>query len=87
VEYDRDRLSWKVILGIIQTQNLSAMYYTDIFTAALRSDYGIPVQITKYKPSGSMRDVDMAVLQNAAKTRTIPAFDTIKRSHRQNMKA
>jgi hypothetical protein len=52
VEYDRDRLSWKVILGIIQTQNLSAMYYTDIFTAALRSDYGIPVQITKYKPSG-----------------------------------
>jgi hypothetical protein len=28
---------------------------------------------------GSMRDVDMAVLQNAAKTRTIPAFDTIKR--------
>jgi hypothetical protein len=26
-----------------------------------------------------MRDVDMAVLQNAAKTRTIPAFDTIKR--------
>jgi hypothetical protein len=36
VEYDRDR-SWKVILGIIQTQNLSAMYYTDIFTRTTRS--------------------------------------------------
>jgi hypothetical protein len=34
---------WHIICGIIQTQNQSAMYFTDV-PGALSTDYTIPVE-------------------------------------------
>jgi hypothetical protein len=79
VEYDKEKLSWHIIMGIIQTQNLSAMYYTEVLTKALQCDYGIPVQMTNGRSIVADRDLDLTILQTAAKTRGIPAFDTIQR--------
>jgi hypothetical protein len=79
IEYDKDRLSWHIIGGIIQTQNLSAMHYTEVLAGALRTDYGIPVTLVGNSRTGGQRDLDLAILQNAAKTRAIPAFDTVAR--------
>jgi hypothetical protein len=80
IEYDKERLSWHIIGGIIQTQNLSAMHYTEVLSSALRTDYGIPVKIVRsIKVGGGQRDLDLAILQNAAKTRAIPDFDTVTR--------
>jgi hypothetical protein len=33
-EYDKSRMSWHIICGIIQTQNQSAMYFTDVLRGA-----------------------------------------------------
>jgi hypothetical protein len=41
VEYDRDRLSWQIILGIIQMQNGSAMPLRTR-SSTPRKDYNIP---------------------------------------------
>jgi hypothetical protein len=79
VEYDRERLSWHIIMGIIQTQNLSAMHYTEVLAGALQTDYGIPVSLTSVSSAIGQRDLDLAILQNAAKTRAIPAFQTVQR--------
>jgi hypothetical protein len=79
VEYDRDVLSWQIVMGIIQTQNLSAMYYTDVLASTLKSDYGMPVTVLPLQPNKGQRDLDLAILQDAAKTRAIPEFDTIQR--------
>jgi hypothetical protein len=79
IEYDKDLLSWQIVMGIIQTQNLSAMYYTDVLAATLKTDYGMPVTVMPLQPNKGQRDLDLAILQDAAKTRAIPDFETIER--------
>jgi septum formation topological specificity factor MinE len=78
-EYDKTRMSWHIICGIIQTQNQSAMYFTDILAGALSTDYAIRVERVGVQSAIGTRDLDLAILQNAAKTRAIPAFETILR--------
>lgn len=78
-EYDKSCMSWHVICGIIQTQNQSAMYFTDVLAGALTRDYAIPVERVGVQSAIGSRDLDLAILQNAAKTRAIPAFETIAR--------
>jgi hypothetical protein len=78
-EYDKSRMSWHIICGIIQTQNQSAMYFTDVLAGALTTDYAIPVKRVGVQSAIGSRDLDLAILQNAAKTRAIPPFETIVR--------
>jgi hypothetical protein len=78
-EYDKSRMSWHIICGIIQTQNQSAMYFTDVLAGALSTDYTIPVERVGVQSAIGSRDLDLAILQNAAKTRAIPPFETIAR--------
>jgi hypothetical protein len=64
---------WHIICGIIQTQNQSAMYFTDV---PGRSALIIPFRWSVLACSRpSARDLDLAILQNAAKTRAIPVRD------------
>jgi hypothetical protein len=74
VEYDRDRLSWQVLLGIIQMQNSSAMFYTDTLVETLRDDYGIPVAVHMLTSSDDKRDLDLVALQDAASFRKNPVW-------------
>jgi hypothetical protein len=79
IQYDKELLSWQVVMGIIQTQNLSAMHYTDMLTTTLKRDYGIPVRVQALQAQQAQRDLDLSILQAAAKAKVIPAFDTIER--------
>jgi hypothetical protein len=79
IEYDKDLLSWQIVMGIIQTQNLSAMHYLDILSMTLRTDYGMPVTVTPLQTKQAQRDLDLAVLQDAAKARAIPDFALVAR--------
>jgi hypothetical protein len=78
VEYDRDRLSWQIILGIIQVQNGSAMFFTDTLVDTLRKDYDIPVEVRKLASGKSQRDLDLVALQEAANFRKNPAWGDVR---------
>jgi hypothetical protein len=78
VEYDRDRLSWQIILGIIQVQNSSAMFFTDTLVDTLRKDYGIPVGVRKLAHGKNQRELDLVALQDAANFRKNPAWEDVR---------
>ncbi len=48
--YDKDRMSWTMVLGIIYMRNKSACCFTEIMENTLRNDYGIDIQVMKYVP-------------------------------------
>jgi hypothetical protein len=79
VEYDRDRLSWQIILGIIQMQNGSAMFFADTLVNTLRKDYNIPVDVRQLTPGKDKRNLDLVALQEAANFRKNPAWSDIQK--------
>jgi hypothetical protein len=78
VEYDRDRLSWQIILGIIQMHSSSAMFFTDTLVETLQQDYGIPVQVHKLTSGQDARNLDLVALQEAASFRKNPSWDEVR---------
>jgi hypothetical protein len=79
LQYDQDRLSWHILVGIVQTQNLSACHYIDVLAMTLKLDYNIPLKLSDDGPALHGRDMDLVVLQMSARMRAIPAFESIVR--------
>lgn len=52
--YDRDRLSYHVLKGIVLNKNRSLLRFTKILTATLREDYGIPCAVTEFGASADV---------------------------------
>jgi hypothetical protein len=78
VEYDRERLSWQIILGIIQMHNSSAMFFTDTLVETLRKDYGIMTDVRKLVAGTDKRHLDLVALQEAAAFRKIPEWADVR---------
>jgi hypothetical protein len=53
--------------------------FTDVLAGALSTDYTIPVERVGVQSAIGSRDLDLAILQNAAKTRATSPFETIAR--------
>lgn len=54
--YDKERLSYIMLIGMVYLRNKSACYYTDLVTHTLRSDYGIDTTMTDYKEQEDSED-------------------------------
>jgi hypothetical protein len=74
LEYDTDRLSWRIILGIVQMSNMSAMDFPQLLAGTLHEDYAIPIDFRQPAPEHTPRDGDLAVLQAVTKVPRKPAF-------------
>lgn len=62
--YDRDRLSYHVLLGIKLMNNKSAMFYNDLLCSTLKEDYDICITQENVKMLTSEEyDIDIAALQ------------------------
>jgi len=46
--YDKRRMSYEILKGIVACKNKSIRYFTDILSASLTNDYNIPCTITDY---------------------------------------
>ena len=46
--YDKDRLSWTMLIGIIYLRNKSACFFTDIVVNTLQNDYGIETDVVVF---------------------------------------
>jgi hypothetical protein len=76
MEYDKDRLSYLIIKGIVMMRNRSTMNYTSILMGTLETDYDIkcsPMQDGTPK----MTEVDMELLREAADIKEIPDYDMV----------
>jgi hypothetical protein len=77
LEYDKDRLSWRIILGIVQMSNRSGMQFTDLITNTLIEDYNIPLIARGAPPEARPDDPDLSILQAVMKVRSTPEFADI----------
>jgi hypothetical protein len=81
IKYDTDRVSYRVIIGIVLASNRSAMHYTALLMHTLRQDYGLPVTLAPVDALADARamnyDVDLAILVDAAKPKEIPDFSQV----------
>lgn len=74
--YDKNRLSFQILKGILTMQNRSAMFFTQILKKTLEEDYGIPCEYsTDTLPSMEeektlVREIEDSVLANS----TLPPF-------------
>jgi Origin of replication binding protein len=60
LQYDTQRLSFLVIVGVLMMRNRSTVRYSDIMVNTLGSDYNIPCTTVSYKePVLSQPDLDM----------------------------
>lgn len=48
ISYDKSRLSYTVLKGIVFSKNMSSMMYSTILEETLRGDYNIPVTMEEY---------------------------------------
>lgn len=48
IKYDKDRLSYNILVGILYNKNKSIKYFKDILIATLKDDYDIPVTVRKF---------------------------------------
>jgi hypothetical protein len=53
IEYDRTRMSYYLLHGIVYNKNISLTNYVSILVNTLKQDYKIPVKITIYEPPGT----------------------------------
>lgn len=75
LKYDRDRLSYQIIKGIIVMQNRSAMFYSDILGTTLKEDYGIEIYNGE---DDETQDADfLSLLQDSMTVDDIPPFDSV----------
>jgi hypothetical protein len=79
VQYDQERLSYRVILGIVLTANRSAVSFTDLLVGTLREDYGIPVSMHTAHLKEAGYDADITILAEAQRPKVVPHFDTVMR--------
>ena len=48
--YDKDRLSWTMLIGMMYMRNKSALYFTDLIINAMKEDYGLDGILTIFEP-------------------------------------
>jgi hypothetical protein len=81
IKYDTERVSYRVIMGIVLASNRSAMYYTSLLMGTLRQDYGLLVSHTQADALADARamnyDVDLAIVVDAAKPKEIPDYSQV----------
>jgi Origin of replication binding protein len=77
IVYDRDRLSYRIIKGIIAMRNRSAMNFTDLLGLTLRDDYGITMKGVPRPKKHDKREPDMEILLTHTGTRDPPPFSKL----------
>lgn len=69
--YDKDRLSYIMLIGMIYLRNKSACYYTDIMINTLRTDYGIKTNVTCYNEEDA-DNTEKAISRDANDSYIVP---------------
>ena len=69
--YDKDRLSYIMLIGMIYLRNKSACYYTDILINTLRTDYGIQTNVTCYNEEDA-DNTEKAISRDANDSYIVP---------------
>lgn len=77
IVYDRDRLSYRIIKGIISMRNRSAMNFTDLLGLTLRDDYGIPIRCVPRPKKREKREADMELVRQHTSTRPAPPYNSL----------
>jgi Origin of replication binding protein len=77
LRYDPDRMSYRVIKGIILMRHRSLMHYVDLLSGSLREDYGMTVSIEDL-PLDASHDLDIATLATCGKMTAFPPFDDLE---------
>jgi hypothetical protein len=76
VRYDPDRMSYRVIKGIVLMRHRSLVHFVDLLTGSLREDYGMTVT-TKALEVKEDTDVDIELL-STCKVSEFPPFKSIE---------
>ena len=78
IRYDSDRMSYRVIKGIILMRNRSLSQYLDLLCCSLREDYGITVTVRNMQCCNDHFDVDTAILACCAPISNFPPFASLE---------
>lgn len=79
LSFDRDRLSYQVLLGIKLIQNKSAMFYTDLLCSTLQKDYKIAIVMKEVELLRRENfDTDIKLLKDIKVAKNIVSFDSLR---------
>jgi Origin of replication binding protein len=85
LSYDKSRMSYLIVKGIVAMRNKSLLRYRTILAKTLREDYGIPCTETIAGIDATLHELDMDVLQEAGSVSNdvafadVPVFATMER--------
>ena len=62
IKYDKDKLSYHILCGIIYNMNRSISYFTNTLINTLKTDYKIPVEVVNYSGDINEEDLEKALM-------------------------
>lgn len=64
LEYDVDRMSFLVIVGIVMMRNRSTVFYSSILSDTIHFDYGVPIDLVE--PANDLTEIQRDLLKGSA---------------------